>query len=153
MLKIFWPFNVIKRSSNSSYFFVCSLPISLLKICALLVWCPWLILLVPLYLMLLANAAVQESKLSWLLVITLSQPRLSQKELESFQKVHVPQAGFANFIDEWSQCDFCFTNFGVIFEYLESSITTKKTFLQPNLTNTDTEWTKQSVCIREVSIF
>ena len=29
-------------------------------------------------------------------------------------------------IDEWSQCDFCFTNFGVILEYLESSITTKK---------------------------
>ena len=22
-----------------------------------------------------------------------------------------------NFIDEWSQCDFCFTNFGVILEY------------------------------------
>ena len=36
------------------------------------------------------------------------------------------QSGFANFIDEWSQCDFCFTNFGVILEYLESSITTKK---------------------------
>ena len=34
--------------------------------------------------------------------------------------------GFANFIDEWSYCDFCFTNFGVILEYLESSITTKK---------------------------
>ena len=34
--------------------------------------------------------------------------------------------GFVNFIDEWSQCDFCFTNFGVILEYLESSITTKK---------------------------
>ena len=31
-------------------------------------------------------------------------------------------AGLANFIDEWSQCDFCFTNFGVILEYLESSI-------------------------------
>ena len=25
--------------------------------------------------------------------------------------------GFANFIDEWSQCDFCFTNFGVILEF------------------------------------
>ena len=35
-------------------------------------------------------------------------------------------AGFANFIDEWSHCDFCFTNFGVILEYLESSTTTKK---------------------------
>ena len=35
-------------------------------------------------------------------------------------------AGFANFIDEWSQSDFCFTNFGVILEYLELSITTKK---------------------------
>ena len=34
--------------------------------------------------------------------------------------------GFANFIDEYSQCDFWFTNFGVILEYLESSITTKK---------------------------
>ena len=34
--------------------------------------------------------------------------------------------GFANFIDEWSQCDFCFTNFGVILEYLESSIITRK---------------------------
>ena len=36
------------------------------------------------------------------------------------------QPGFANFIDEWSHCDLCFTNFGVILEYLESSITTKK---------------------------
>ena len=35
-------------------------------------------------------------------------------------------SGSENFIDEWSQCDFCFTNFGVILEYLESSITTKK---------------------------
>ena len=34
--------------------------------------------------------------------------------------------GFENFIDECSQCDFCFTNFGVILEYLESSITMKK---------------------------
>ena len=37
--------------------------------------------------------------------------------------------GFANFIDEWSQSDFFFTNFGVILEYLESSITTKKAVL------------------------
>ena len=37
---------------------------------------------------------------------------------------------FANFIDEWSQCDFCFANFGVILEYLESSITTKKSHFQ-----------------------
>ena len=30
---------------------------------------------------------------------------------------HVPTLpGFANFIDEWSQYDFCFTNFGVILE-------------------------------------
>ena len=36
-------------------------------------------------------------------------------------------AGFANFIDEWSQCDFCFTNFGVILEYLESLLLLKKT--------------------------
>ena len=34
--------------------------------------------------------------------------------------------GFANFIDEYSQCDLWFTNFGVILEYLESSITTKR---------------------------
>ena len=34
--------------------------------------------------------------------------------------------GFANFLYEWSQCDFWFTNFGVILENLESSITTKK---------------------------
>ena len=26
------------------------------------------------------------------------------------------QPGFANFIDEWSQCDFYFTNLGVILE-------------------------------------
>ena len=26
-----------------------------------------------------------------------------------------PPQGFANFIDEWSHCDFCFTNFGVNF--------------------------------------
>ena len=36
------------------------------------------------------------------------------------------RTGFANFIDEWSHCDFCFTKFGVILEYLESSITTEK---------------------------
>ena len=41
---------------------------------------------------------------------------------------------FANFIDEWSHCDFCFTNFGVILEYLESSITTKKAIFR--LSNT-----------------
>ena len=35
---------------------------------------------------------------------------------------------FANFIDEWSQCDFCFTNFGVILEYLESSIRLSSTW-------------------------
>ena len=32
----------------------------------------------------------------------------------------------ANFIDEWSQCDLRFTYFGVILEYLESIITTKR---------------------------
>ena len=37
-----------------------------------------------------------------------------------------------NFIDEWSQCDFCFTNFGVILEYsiLESSIRLSSTWSQ-----------------------
>ena len=39
-------------------------------------------------------------------------------------------SGFANFIDEWSHCNFCVTNFGVILEYLESSITTKKAFFR-----------------------
>ena len=43
-------------------------------------------------------------------------------------------SGFANFIDEWSHCDFCFTNSGVILEYLESSIRTKKVILR--LSNT-----------------
>ena len=37
-------------------------------------------------------------------------------------------SGFANFIDEWSQCDFCFTNFGVILEYLESSFRLSSTW-------------------------
>ena len=36
--------------------------------------------------------------------------------------------GFANFIDEWGQCDFCFTNFRVILEYLESSIRLSSTW-------------------------
>ena len=34
--------------------------------------------------------------------------------------------GFANFIAAWCQCHFCVTNSGVILEYLESSIITKK---------------------------
>ena len=38
------------------------------------------------------------------------------------------QPGFANFVDEWSHCDFCFTNFGVILEYLESSIRLSSTW-------------------------
>ena len=46
----------------------------------------------------------------------------------------LPTSGFANFIDEWSHCDFCFTKFGVILEYLESSITTKKAIFR--LSNT-----------------
>ena len=41
-------------------------------------------------------------------------------------KINVP--GFANFIDEWSQCDFCLTNFGVILEYLDSSIRLSSTW-------------------------
>ena len=50
------------------------------------------------------------------------------KKTVFFMTQSIPRAfaGFANFIDEWSHCDFCFTNFGVILEYLESSITTKK---------------------------
>ena len=41
-------------------------------------------------------------------------------------KVIIKCPGFANFIGEWSHCDFYFTNFRVILEYLESSITTTK---------------------------
>ena len=32
-----------------------------------------------------------------------------------FYPIPPPPQGFANFIDEWSHCDFCFTNFGVNF--------------------------------------
>ena len=35
-------------------------------------------------------------------------------------------AGFANSVDEWSHCDFCFTNFGVILEYLELSTSPRR---------------------------
>ena len=42
--------------------------------------------------------------------------------------------GFANFIDEWSQCYFCFTNFGVILGYFESRITTKKAIFRLSCT-------------------
>ena len=51
-----------------------------------------------------------------------------------FAPARKPYPGFANFIDKWSQCDFCFTNFGVILEYLESSITTKKAIFRPSST-------------------
>ena len=51
---------------------------------------------------------------------------LSLCPLQRAKLIVVIITGFANFIDEWSHCDFCFTNFGVILEYLESSITTKK---------------------------
>ena len=46
-----------------------------------------------------------------------------------FPKLKLDYPGFANFIDAWSQCDFGFTNFTVILEYLESSITKKKPVL------------------------
>ena len=51
---------------------------------------------------------------------------LSLCPLQRAKLIVVIITGFANFIDEWSHCDFCFTNFGVILEYLESSTTTKK---------------------------
>ena len=82
-----YKFDTEHRKVFSSNVFAFSLQIFHLKTCVLLVWCPWLILLVPLCLMLSANAAVQESKLSWLLVITPSQPRLLLKASESSQKV------------------------------------------------------------------
>ena len=47
-------------------------------------------------------------------------------KIDTGLRINFKSTGFANFIDEWSQCDFCFINFGVILEYLESSITTKK---------------------------
>ena len=47
---------------------------------------------------------------------------------------HLNLPGFANFIDEWSHSDFCFTNFGVILEYLESSITMKKAIFRLSCT-------------------
>ena len=55
-------------------------------------------------------------------------------------KLNVIITGFANFIDEWSHCDFCFTNFGVILEYLESSITTKEAFFKLSST-----WSSQTL--------
>ena len=51
---------------------------------------------------------------------------VKQSNIQKFNTILYTHTGFANFIDEWSQCDFCFTNFGVILKYLESSITTKK---------------------------
>ena len=44
------------------------------------------------------------------------------------QHFEVCNTGFANFIDEWSQCDFRFTNFGDILEYLESSFRLSSTW-------------------------
>ena len=51
-------------------------------------------------------------------------PRVSAfQKLPRSQKVQLKQnPEFANFIDQWSQFDSCFTNFEVILEYLESSI-------------------------------
>ena len=60
-----------------------------------------------------------------MLRLLLSSDSLLHNQVSFNVKCHC-QSGFANFIDEWSQCDFCFTNFGVIWEYLESSITMKK---------------------------
>ena len=54
-------------------------------------------------------------------------PELS-KSLIIYTYVEVNVPGFANFIDELSQCDFCLTNFGVILEYLESSIRLSSTW-------------------------
>ena len=52
------------------------------------------------------------------------------KQLTSLAyKIYLATSGFVNFIDEWSQCDFHLTNFGVILEYLESTITMEKTVL------------------------
>ena len=69
--------------------FVLSLLISHLKTCALLVSCPWLILLVPLSPMPSANVAVLESKLSWSLVIIQSQLRPLRGEWELYLKVKI----------------------------------------------------------------
>ena len=61
----------------------------------------------------------------WLFIYTKKTVYL--KHLEGICSVqnhgrYMKGPGFANFIDEWSHCDFCFTNFGVTLEYLESSI-------------------------------
>ena len=65
------------------------------------------------------------------------------------------QSGFANFIDEWSHCDFCFTNFGVILEYLPSSITTKKAIFRLSSTRSWNVYTivrdTQSTCGRPLT--
>ena len=57
-------------------------------------------------------------------------PRVSAfQKLPRSQKVQLKQnPEFANFIDQWSQFDSCFTNFGVILEYLESSIRLSSTW-------------------------
>ena len=48
-----------------------------------------------------------------------------------FTGLYIIVSGFANVIDKWSQCDFGFTNVGVILEYLESSITMQKAIFRP----------------------
>ena len=64
-------------------------------------------------------------KLDVLLMATL-QPTACTNSSSRSLDIMTMCSGIANFIDEWSHCDFRFTNFGVILENLESSITTKK---------------------------
>ena len=48
-------------------------------------------------------------------------PKISSPKCGEFKDYFVDfglsTSGFANFIEEWSHCDFCFSNFGVILEY------------------------------------
>ena len=53
---------------------------------------------------------------------------IHRKDGQTLVRKLSPVSVLANFIDEWSQCDFCFTNFGVILEYLESSIRLSSTW-------------------------
>ena len=61
---------------------------------------------------LVASCSIMRKKTSLLVDVRRSKT--------SFLKLPHANSGFANFIDEWSHCEFCFTNFGVILEYLES---------------------------------
>ena len=49
-----------------------------------------------------------------LIIIHYHTPKQRKIKFKPRIKLNHNMSGFANFIDEWSHCDFCFTNFGVI---------------------------------------